>query len=168
MVSYLRLEILRSCSHSVGTSCIRVPKRRPLRISAFKGSAQNDDSGGRANGSKSPKNSVRLSYAPQGNEETIVESSKLQNVPLPFSSQANGTIGGSLAIQNLFKKWLTMLRTQPPSQEVDEILSEKPVVKEVSETQKDVQNKDRGEVLKAVWFYFLGMDAVIKIPLLIL
>lgn len=111
---------------------------------------------------------MRLSYAPQGNEGTIIESPKSQNVPLPYSSEANGTLGGSLAIQSLFKKWLTMLRTQSPSQEVDEILDEDPAVREISETQNEIQNKDRGEILKAVWFYFLGMDAVIKIPLLIL
>ncbi|KAL6318577.1 hypothetical protein AAG906_000655 [Vitis piasezkii] len=163
----ISFSLKRNLHLSVGTPCVRVPKRRPLKICAFKGSAQNDESGGRASGSKSPKNSVRLSYAPQGNEETITESPKSQNVPLPYSSEANGTIGGSLAIQNLFKKWLTMLRTQSPSQEVDEILGEGPAVKEILETQNEIQNKDRGEILKAVWFYFLGMDAVIKIPLLI-
>ncbi|RVX23778.1 hypothetical protein CK203_000274 [Vitis vinifera] len=42
-----------------------------------------------------------------------------------------------------------------------------PAVKEISETQNEIQNMDKGEILKAVRFYFLGVDVVIKIPLLI-
>lgn len=40
-------------------------------------------------------------------------------------------------------------------------------MKEISETQNEIQNMDKGEILKAVRFYFLGVDVVIKIPLLI-
>ncbi|XP_034909153.1 uncharacterized protein [Populus alba] len=52
------------------------PKVKLLRISAFKGSAQNDESGGRTNGSKVSKNYVKLSYVPKENGETIISSSK--------------------------------------------------------------------------------------------
>ncbi|KAK0587995.1 hypothetical protein LWI29_032428 [Acer saccharum] len=71
---------------------------KPVKISAFKGSAQNNESGGRASGSKISKNSIKLSYIPKER---------------------------SPAIHQLFKKWLTMLRTQSPSQVVREDLGEK-------------------------------------------
>ncbi|KAK9277935.1 hypothetical protein L1049_027492 [Liquidambar formosana] len=140
------------------------PKGNLLKISAFKGSAQNDESRGRASGSNSSKNSVKLSYVPQESEETRLESPKAQNVPLSYTPEANETMGGSPAIYNLFKRWLTMLRTQSPSEAVDGILGEQPSQKEISESHNGTQNKER---LKAVWCYLLRLDATIKIPILI-
>ncbi|KAG2675933.1 hypothetical protein I3760_12G028400 [Carya illinoinensis] len=57
---------------SVGASCKR-EKLKPSRISAFKGSAQNNESAGRASGSKVPENSVKL----KGSEDPVTESPKL-------------------------------------------------------------------------------------------
>ncbi|GAV58322.1 hypothetical protein CFOL_v3_01856 [Cephalotus follicularis] len=129
---------------SVGASCARGLKVKHLKISAFKGSAQKDESGGRANGSKVSKSSVELSYVPKDR---------------------------SPAIHKLFKKWLAMLRTQSTSQAVDEVpdevLGEGPLPTGISETRTETQSKTRVEILKVVLYHFWGLDAAIKIPLLI-
>ncbi|KAG5230180.1 hypothetical protein OIU76_022220 [Salix suchowensis] len=143
------------------------PKVKLLRVSAFKGSAQNDESGGRANGSKVSKNSVKLSYVPKESEETMMDSSKVHSIPFSYTSEANDRIAGSPAINKLFKKWLSMLRTQPPSQVVDEILEEGPPPREeLQQAQNTTQNKDRVDILKSVGYHFLSLDAAIKIPIL--
>uniref|UniRef100_A0A5B7AJM3 Embryo defective 2759 n=1 Tax=Davidia involucrata TaxID=16924 RepID=A0A5B7AJM3_DAVIN len=151
---------------SVGAPFVCGPKGKSLRISAFKGSAQNDELGGRSSGSKSTRNSVKLSYIPHESEETLTESPKVQDVPLSYASEADERIAGSLAIKNLFKNWLMLLRTQSPKQVVDETL-EGPAPREIPEIQNGTQKKERVEILRAVWCYFLGLDATIKIPLLI-
>ncbi|KAM3703931.1 hypothetical protein ACJW30_04G137000 [Castanea mollissima] len=148
---------------SVGASRIRGTKLKSLRISSFKGSAQNGESAGRVNGSKVPKNSVKLKES----EDTITESPKANDIPLSYASEANQSIASSPAIHKLFKKWLTMLRTQSPSQVEDGILGEELPPTEISETHHGTEKKERGEILKAVWCHFLGLDATIKIPLLI-
>ncbi|XP_059443735.1 uncharacterized protein LOC132175724 isoform X2 [Corylus avellana] len=153
----------RNVSLSVGASPRHRGKPKPLRISAFKGNAQNDESAGRASGSKVPKNSVKLKES----EDTILESPKANDIPLSYTSEANESIVSSPAIHNLFKKWLTMLRTQSPSQVGDGVLGGEPPLREMSESQHDTQKKERGEILKAAWCYFLGLDAAVKIPLLI-
>lgn len=153
---------------SVGTPRFSGVKVKPVKISAFKGSARNDESGGRASGSKIAKNSVKLSYIPKESEETVTESSKAHNVPLSYASETNETIAGSPAIHKLFKKWLTMLRTQTLSREADEILEEEQPLKEISETNIEIQNKGRGEILRTAWGQFWDLDATIKLPFLIL
>lgn len=135
-----------------------------LRISSFKGSAQNDESSGRANGTTS-KSSVKLSYLPNESDENIVESPKAQNVPVSYTSEADESIGGSPAIQKLFRKWLTMLRTRSPGQLVDEISGEALPPRGVSETGTPV--KERKQLIKVLWCHFWGLDAAIKIPFLI-
>ncbi|KAA8540799.1 hypothetical protein F0562_024282 [Nyssa sinensis] len=151
---------------SVGGPLVRGRKGKSLRISAFKGGAQNDELGGKSSRSKSTKNSVKLSYIPHESEETLTESPKVQDGPLSYASEADERIAGSVAIQNLFKNWLTLLRSQSPNQVVDEIL-EGPDPREISEIQNGTQKKERGEVLRTVWCYFMGLDATIKIPLMI-
>ncbi|KAG2675930.1 hypothetical protein I3760_12G028400 [Carya illinoinensis] len=138
---------------SVGASCKR-EKLKPSRISAFKGSAQNNESAGRASGSKVPENSVKL----KGSEDPVTESPKANDVPLSFISEANESIGSSPAIQKLFLKWLTMLHTQSPSQVVDGVLEEPPI-SELSKIQQLTQNKEREKILRAAWYYFLCLDA---------
>lgn len=153
----------KTCFRSVGAPR-NSGKLKHLRISAFKGSAQNGESAGRAGGSKVPKNSVQLKES----EGTVTESPKANDIPLSYTSEANESIVSSPAIRKLFTKWLTMLRTPPPSQVVDEVLGEEPSLRERSETQHGTQIKERGEILPAAWCYFLGLDISIKIPLLIL
>ncbi|XP_057952329.1 uncharacterized protein LOC131146634 isoform X2 [Malania oleifera] len=172
-VTTLHLVKRRECCNSLKCSfCLRLPSVRrsngkPLKISAFKGSAQNDETGGKANASKFPKNSIELSYAPQESEESVKESPKVQNAPLSYSSEGNETMAGSAAIHNLFKKWLTMLRTQSPNNVAGEILGGRSPLRQTSEAQNGNQQKKKNEIWKAVWFYFLGLDVTIKIPLLI-
>ncbi|KAK2993214.1 hypothetical protein RJ640_005182, partial [Escallonia rubra] len=152
-------------------SCLRVgaplvlgAKGKSLKISSFKGIGQTDESGGRTNGSKSLKNSVKLSYVPQESEETLTDSQRMQNAPVSSTSDADDGIG-SLAIQNLFKNWLTLLRTPSPNQEHETLEEES--VGEISKTEDGVQKNGRGEMLKAVWCYFVGLDATVKIPIMI-
>lgn len=139
-----------------------------ISFTAFKGSAQNDETGGRASGSKIPKKSVKLSYIPKESEETVTESSEAHNVPLSYASKTKESIAGSPAIRKLFKNWLTMLRTQLPSEEVDEVLGEEQPPREMAETDIEIHNKGRGEILKEALAQFWAVDATIKIPLFIL
>lgn len=142
------------------------PKRKALKLSAFKGNGQNDESGGRPSGSKSLKNSVCLSYVSQDSDTTIVESPKAQSIPASYPSEEESTTG-SPAIQNLFKSWLMLLRTTPANQAVHETLEE-PSSTETSDTQSSIQQKERFSIVKAVCCYFMGLDATVKIPLFIL
>lgn len=95
-----------------------------------------------------------------------MESPKAQNVPVSYTSEADESIGGSPAIQRLFRKWLTILRTRSPGRLVDDISGEALPPKGVSETGTPV--KERSQLIKALWFHFWGLDAAIKIPLMIL
>ncbi|KAJ7945843.1 Embryo defective protein [Quillaja saponaria] len=147
---------------NVGPPCIRGPKIKPLKISAFKGNAQNDDSGVRASGSKIPKNSVRLKET----EEATAESQKVHNVPVSYTSGANENAAISPAIHKLFKKWLTLLLIEPSNQVADEILGE-PLPGNISETLKRSKNKEKGQVLKVAWSRFKGLNATVKFPILI-
>ncbi|KAM3319122.1 hypothetical protein P3S67_006322 [Capsicum chacoense] len=147
----------------IGAPLVLKPKGKSLKISAFKSNNQNE-SGGRVSGSKSLKSSVKLSYVPHESEETSVESPRAQNVPISYSAEADQTTNYSV-MQNIFKSWLTLLRT-PSSNQVTNETVEEPYTTETSETQKMVQEKERVHVLKAVWCYFLSLDATIKIPVL--
>ncbi|KAG5032019.1 hypothetical protein JHK82_015614 [Glycine max] len=147
---------LRFIVSSVGPPFFCVAKLKPLRISGFKGSTQNDDSGIRANQLKAPKTSVRLG-----------ESGEANNVPLSYASETNDSIETSSAIHRLFNKWLTMLRTQPSSQEVEKIFEEPASEGILPKTQQETQIKERRAILKVAWSHFLALDATIKIPLLV-
>ncbi|PIA61808.1 hypothetical protein AQUCO_00200063v1 [Aquilegia coerulea] len=140
-------------------------KVKQLKVSAFKGTGQNDESGGRSNGSKISKNSVKLSYVSH-DEETIAKSSDIQKEPFSYSSAGEENIAGSPAIQKLFKKWLMMLRTQSSNQVVDGIFGEGPIQNEIAESDNGSQKQEKGKILKAAWCYFLELDATVKIPLL--
>ncbi|OVA19866.1 hypothetical protein BVC80_233g16 [Macleaya cordata] len=147
--------------------CISRREVKRLKILAFKGNSQNDESGCRAKGSKVPTNSVKLSDVPQKGEETMMESTEIQESPLSYSSREEETIAGSPAIHKLFKKWLMMLRTQSSNQTSEGIFGDGPPQNEISESQIGSQEQEKGKILKAVWRYVLAVDATIKIPLLI-
>ncbi|KAL8465510.1 hypothetical protein ACS0TY_034852 [Phlomoides rotata] len=150
----------RSCS-SGGASLVLGSKSKVFKVSAFKSGNQHDDSGGRANGSKSLK-TVKVSYLQHESEESSGYTQQ-HLVPAPYSAADEKTTS-SLAIQNLFKNWLMLLRTPSQTQQV-EGSPEEPHVK-TSEKSNAVQKQERGEILKTAWCYFLGLDATIKIPLL--
>ncbi|XP_054820363.1 uncharacterized protein LOC129319346 isoform X2 [Prosopis cineraria] len=152
----------RNISSSVGSPLIRGSTHKPLRIAAFKGNAQNDESITIANGLKVPKTSVGL----EESGEAKSESPKVHNVPLSYASKENDSLATSPAIHKLFKKWLTMLRTQSSTQEAEKIMEEPPLGVS-QETLQEPQNQKRGEVLKVAWSHFVALDATIKIPLLI-
>lgn len=142
---------------SVGAFLLPGPKSKSLKISAFKGRSRHDDSGSRSDGSKSIKNPVKVPYLQNESKESTVGSSK---------AALDEVTARSLAMQNLFKNWLTLLRTPSQTQPVEEVVEE-PFTTETSELQSTKQMQGKGEILKAAWCYFWGLDATIKIPLLI-
>lgn len=158
----------RHCLLSHGGLAILSTKEKPLKVSAFKGSAQNDESEGRANGSKLSKSSVRLSYVQEEREKSIEETPVVQKVPFSNTSEEREeTLAGSPAIENLFKKWLVMLRTQTPNHATDNIFKESPGQIEISGCQSQTLQQRANVLLKAVLGYFAGLGAAIKIPLMI-
>ncbi|KAC9378524.1 hypothetical protein R6Q59_010297 [Mikania micrantha] len=149
--------------------CVKVPlsKRKSLKISSFKGNVQNDESGGQEKGTKSTKNAVKLSYVPKDRNETFVESPKVKNNhATPVPTNMDEITAGSQAIQ-LFKSWLTLLRTPSQSEIPDGTLKEDPSTNEVLETDCKIQNSGKSVILKAIWASFLGLDPAIKIPAMI-
>ena len=154
--------------YSIGAPHTCGLKAKNVRISAFKGSAQNDESGGRANDASVSKNSIQVSYVPKDGEKTMIESSKAHNGPLAYASETSENIVGSPAIQKLFKKWIMILRSQSPSQVMNEALEEGSPPLDTSETEIGTQSNRKKEILKMVWSHFWDMDSTIKIPLLIL
>ncbi|KAL6997137.1 hypothetical protein U1Q18_007260 [Sarracenia purpurea var. burkii] len=133
---------------SVGAPFICGLEAKALRISAFQGSAQNDEQGRRAIGSKLAKHSVKFSYV-CGSEETLTESSKLEeDIALSYTSEADETIAGSLAIQYLFKNWLTQLRMLPPNVVVNGTL-EGPDQGKISVMHNGTPNKERASL--GIW-----------------
>lgn len=145
-------------------------KIEPFKISAFKGSAQYYQKGGRPDGLKVPKAYVRL----EGSGEAKSESPKAQNVPLSYPSEANDDLANenlrtSTAIHKLFKNWLAILCTKPANEEVKEILEEPSKAKgALPETLDGSQSMEKSKILKVAWNQFLALDETIKIPLLIL
>ncbi|MCL7031237.1 hypothetical protein MKW94_006634 [Papaver nudicaule] len=145
--------------------CISRREVKRLKVLAFK--AQNDESGYRAKGSKVHRSSVKLSDVPHKGEEIVMESTELHDTPLSCCAGNEETLGSSPAIQKLFKKWLMMLRTQPSNQTSDGIFGNGAPEGEKVESQIASQQQEKGKILKAVGRYFWGLDATIKIPLLI-
>ncbi|KAE8709638.1 EMB2759 protein [Hibiscus syriacus] len=138
-----------------------------MRISAFKGSVQSDESGARENEGNASKSSIKVSYPPKDGEGARIESSKAHNGPVACASETGENVVGSPAIQKLFKKWIMMLRSHSPSQVVDDALGEEAPPTDASETQIGTQSNGKSEILKMVWCYFWDLNATIKIPLLI-
>lgn len=145
---------------------IREAKGKPLQISSFKGNVQTDGAGDASSKPLVHKNSVQISLVQQDREETLTESSTPQDLPVCNASESNQKRSTSQAINRLFTKWLSLLRTEAPGQAGDNILEGPPQTAHLQE-QKEVKLKERGEVLKVVLSYFLGLDSTITIPLLI-
>ncbi|CAA0826674.1 embryo defective 2759 [Striga hermonthica] len=152
---------------SVGTSLAHGQKPKLFKITAFKGSSQRDDSGGKANGSKSLHNHVKVvSYLQHESEEPSVDSSKVQDIVAAPYTESDDTTNRSMAIQNLFMKWLMLIRTPSQTREFDGALGEPSLVK-TSEMPNTPQKQEKADIFKAALCYFWGLDATIKIPLLI-
>ncbi|GFP79900.1 hypothetical protein PHJA_000133400 [Phtheirospermum japonicum] len=157
----------RLCS-SIGASFVLGPKSKLSKISAFKGSRQYDDTNGIANGTKSLKNDDKVSYSQNRSEESsVVENSNVQNnvVPTRYTASDETTTTRFMAIHDLFKNWLMLLRMPSQTQPVEEVIEEPS-----SSITSEIQNTKRercGIMLNAVWCNFLGLDATIKLPLLV-
>lgn len=136
-------------------------KRKSLRISYSKGSAQSDGYRNRLRWSQSGKRSFKLSYVSHGNEDILSRLSKVQNGRAHSTSDADVTTTGSLAIRNLFKSWLTLL---PMASQNKEETLEGPSSNGRVATDHELL---KGGILETVWCNFLGMDAMIKIPAII-
>lgn len=118
------------------------------------------------NGSKRKSNTISCCKSRiQETREILNDEPKEQNIEPPVTFEPKGTIAGSVAVRNLFKSWLTMLRMPLPDQ-VTEGTLEGSFLKIVEPEQK-IQNNGRVEILKMV-FYFFGSNATIKIPAMIL
>ncbi|XP_065871182.1 uncharacterized protein [Euphorbia lathyris] len=137
-----RFPVKRNIRLSLG-ACTHGPKMKLFKILSFKGSAQNDESGTRAKGSKGSKNSVKVSYIPNESGESIVGSPKVHSVPVSYTSEANERIAISPAIK-LFKKWLSILSSPSSGQVGDEIMGDEPSSsEEIPQTQSTIQTKKR-------------------------
>ncbi|KAI3997690.1 hypothetical protein MKX01_040663 [Papaver californicum] len=158
----------RSASWKQCRLCISRREVKRLKVLAFKGSSQNDESSGyRAKGSKVRRSSVKLSDVPHKGDETVMESPEIQDSPLSCCAGKEETLASSPAIQKLFKKWLMMLRTQSSNQTSDGIFGLGPPQSEKAESQIRSQEQENGKILKAVGCYLWRLDATVKIPLLI-
>lgn len=143
-------------------------KEKACKISSFKGNAQNNEPESTTNGSKFSKNPAQLSYAPQEREDTIME----RKVPLSYvaDKRKEKMMVRSAVIQQLFKKWLIMLRTQTSRQPPEDIFGESLSQTKISEDQGVhllQGSRSPGQVMKAAFSYFLGLDAAIKFPAMI-
>ncbi|GER38677.1 copper amine oxidase family protein, partial [Striga asiatica] len=79
---------------SLGISLAHVQKSKLLKRSAFKGSSQHDDSGGRANGSKSLNIPFEVSYLLHKSEELSVNTLKDLQLRQSVSTYCGGARGG--------------------------------------------------------------------------
>uniref|UniRef100_A0A7N0ZV50 Alcohol dehydrogenase-like C-terminal domain-containing protein n=1 Tax=Kalanchoe fedtschenkoi TaxID=63787 RepID=A0A7N0ZV50_KALFE len=172
-VGSANLRSLNKCNISLSVGVRNfLAKRKTSKISAFKGNAQNDESEVRAGSSKSASHSVKLSYLQQNNEETCAKSLNVHNVPLSYASEGKESVLWLPAVHKLFKKWLTVLVSQSPNRTTEGFLEgEQPETKKPETEKTEIhiveQEKGRGQVLKACWGYFLGLDTTIKLPLVI-
>ncbi|XP_048494409.1 uncharacterized protein LOC104887288 isoform X2 [Beta vulgaris subsp. vulgaris] len=168
--SYCAAVPLRTLSWSKGIrpvlKCVREANRKSLQISSFKGNIQNEKTEDASNKPTSPKSSVKVSFLPQEREENLTESLAAQDTPLPCASEPNNTISQYQSIHGLFSKWLSLLQTGAAAEAGNDILERPPQLDHLPE-QKATKSKERGQILKLVMCYFLGLDATITVPLLI-
>ena len=146
---------------------LREGKGKSLRISSFKGNVQDEKAGDASSKPISPKSSVKVSFLPQEREENLTEPRTSQDATVSCASESNKRISQSQAIHRLFTKWLSLLRTGAAASNEDGILESPPQTDHLPE-QKATNSDEKGKILKAVMSYFLGLDAAISVPLLIL
>ncbi|VVB17827.1 unnamed protein product [Arabis nemorensis] len=163
---FLHLDILKT---GLGSPCSGGLKAKSFRVTSFKGGIQNSESGGSEGGKKVTNNSVKLSYRSDDDENNVNGSPKAQNTSISYTSETDDSITGQPAIQKLFKKWLTLLRTQSPIQVIDEALGGEQVPQTTKpETETEIRKTESLQSTKnTVWSWFWSLDAAIKIPLLL-
>lgn len=163
------LRLKQKCCFRLGSPCSCGLKAKSFKVKSFKGGIQNSESGGSESGKKVTNNSVKLSYRSDDDENNVKSSPKAQNTSLSYTSEADDSVTGQPAIQKLFKKWLTLLRTQSPIQVVDEALGGEEVPQTTkSETETEIKKTETLQRTKStLWTLFWSLDAAIKIPLLL-
>lgn len=124
---------------------------------------------------KVSRNSIRLSDIPKRNEETpaIAGPQKEQEALLRHSTDTDGRdkIASSPAVRKLFMRWVGLLKspTQPAnSQVIDDMLVEGPPSLQIAEKNCEAPLTVNNGVLKTLCGSFWGLDATVKIPLLVL
>ncbi|CAD5335688.1 unnamed protein product [Arabidopsis thaliana] len=135
------LRLKQKCCFSLGSPCNGGLRAKPFRVTSFK-----DDDENNVNGSP-----------------------KAQNTSFSYTSETEDSMTGQPAIQKLFKKWLTLLRTQSPIQVIDETLGGEQVPQTTKqETETEIRKAESLQSTKnTVWSWFWSLDAAIKIPLLL-
>ncbi|CAN6970432.1 unnamed protein product [Brassica rapa subsp. trilocularis] len=164
------LRLKQSCCFSLGSPCSCGLKAKSFKVTSFKGGIQNSESGGRESGKKVTNNSVKLSYRSDDDENNVNSSPKAQNTSLSYTSEADDSVTGQPAIQKLFKKWLTLLRTQSPTQVADEALGGEEEAPQTTkpETETEIKKTESLQSTKStLWTLFWSLDASVKIPLLL-
>ncbi|XP_021770892.1 uncharacterized protein LOC110735065 isoform X4 [Chenopodium quinoa] len=141
-------------------------KGKSFHISSFKANFQNDKARDASIKPISPNSSVKISFLPHEKEENLQVSPAAQDMPVSCTSESDKTISQSQTIHGLFLKWLNLLRTGATVETGDGILEKPPQMDHLTE-QTATKSKERGETLKVVLCYFLGLDATIMVPLLI-
>ncbi|CAH8392943.1 unnamed protein product [Eruca vesicaria subsp. sativa] len=163
------LRLKQKCCFTLGSPCSDGLKAKSFKVTSFKGSNQNSESGGRESGKKVTNNSVKLSYRSDDDENNVNSSPKAQNTSVSYTSETDDSVTGQPAIQKLFKKWLTLLRTQSPIQVTDESLGgEEAPQTTKAETETEIKKTESLQSSKStLWTLFWSLDASIKIPLLL-
>lgn len=163
------LRLKQSCCFSLGSPCSGGLKAKSFRVTSFKGGIQNSESGGSEGGKRITNNSVKLSYRSDDDENNVNSSPKAQNTSISYTSEADDSVTGQPAIQKLFKKWLTLLRTQSPVQVVDEALGGEEAPQTTKpETETEIKKTESLQSAKSTfWTLFWSLDVSIKIPLLL-
>lgn len=82
-----------------------------------------------------------------------------------MTQQKGEAIAGSHEKQRMFTKWLLMLWSSVPADQVDEVVDERPLEGESDTVKHDHLQK---AAMSVMWRAFLGLDLAIKIPLVIL
>lgn len=129
--------------------------RKSLRISSFKGCD-------RVQGSQYRSNRVKIPCVSWDHKENLLGPPSVHNIGAQPISDTDVTTTGSVAIHKLFKSWLALLPLASPNQV--QTLDGAYLDKRVEADHKLLKDG----ILKTVWGKFLGMDATIKIPAIIL
>ncbi|CAA7397586.1 unnamed protein product [Spirodela intermedia] len=159
-----RLGSLRHHNHFRGKPYV-LSNQKPFKISSFKSSGQTDESNETDRASKFFRKSVHPSCVSEEREETLTASPDVTSSMLS-SENRDDTVTSSQAIKNLFKKWSIMLHSQTLSVAMDDVYSERPTDRVLKNHECSPEEKAKS-IFKAAFLRFMGLDATIKIPLLI-
>lgn len=149
-----------------GRPCI-LSNQKPFKVSSFKSNGQADEANETDRASKFFRKSVHPSCVSEEREETLTASPDVTSSMLS-SENRDDTVTSSQAIKKLFKKWSIMLHSQTLSVGMDEVYTEKPTDTGVLKNHECPPEEKAKSIFMASFLWFMGLDATIKIPLLIL